>query len=402
MTRFVVVGIGADGWDGLGGRARRELDGATVIYGSARQLALVPDTVGAERIAWRSPMSEHLAEVVAAGDERAVVHILASGDPMFHGLGSTVMKAVGRDRVTVLPSPSSISLAAAHLGWDLSDRAPEPVEVVSLVTGDVDELVPVLTDGARLLVLSRDGNSPARVAELLREKGFGWSSMTVLAELGGPAEATFDGVARSWELAEAPALNVVAVQCVGPVISKAPGRRDDDYENDGQLTKQTVRAVTVSALAPAEGQLLWDVGAGSGSVAIEWLRLTRTGRAIAFEADAVRAGRIAENARAHGVAGRLTVAGAVPAALSAAPDPDVIFVGGGLDASVLDECLAVLETGGRLVANAVTLETEQLLVAAHAEHGGILTRLGVESAGALGTMTAWRPALPVVQWVVTR
>lgn len=316
---------------------------------------------------------------------------------MFHGLGSSVIRAVGPERVTVIPAPSSASLAAARLGWDLAQ-----CRIHSLVTAPPETLMPLLTDGARILVLSRDGDSPAQVAALLRERGFGGSELTVLGELGGPAESVFSAPARSWPDDPAPALNVLAVDCRGPVRSPAPGRDDGEYAHDGQLTKQTVRAVTVSALAPAEAQLLWDVGAGSGSVGIEWLRQSSTGRVIAFEADPERAVRITENARWHGVAERLTVAGAAPEALHAAPAPDTIFVGGGLDSAVLEHCWEVLGEGGRLVANAVTLETEQLLVAAQARYGGTLIRLGLERAGALGGKTAWRPALPVVQWTVTR
>lgn len=399
QPHFVIVGIGADGWDGLGSRARRVVSDAAVLYGSSRQLALLPEDVAAQRVAWTSPMSEHLAAVLDGsatnGSEQIVM--LASGDPMFFGLGSTVVSAVGIDRVTVIPAPSSASLAAARMGWDLA-RTP----VRSLVTAEPESLVADLTDGARLLVLSRGAQSPAEIAELLRDKGFGWSELTVLGELGGPHESRCSGLARSWEAETVPALNVVAVECIGPKRSAAPGLPDEEFEHDGQLTKQTVRAVTVSSLAPAEGQLLWDVGAGSGSVGIEWLRQTRTGRAIAFESDPERAKRIGANARAHGVADRLTVAGAAPAALATAPLPDVIFVGGGLDSAVLELCWAAIAEGGQLVANAVTVETEQLLVAAHASRGGSLIRLGVERVGALGSMTAWRPALPVVQWVVTR
>ncbi|MFT3662388.1 MAG: precorrin-6y C5,15-methyltransferase (decarboxylating) subunit CbiE [Gordonia sp. (in: high G+C Gram-positive bacteria)] len=396
MTHFVVVGIGADGWDGLSGHAQAELRSAEHVYGSARQLAMLPDGIGAETTAWSSPMSAHLDRVLA-DDSTETVHLLASGDPMFHGLAASVVRAIGADRVTVFGASSSVSLAAARLGWDLART-----EVRSLVTGEVESLVPALTDGARILVLSRDGDSPRRVADLLRRKDFGWSTLTVLGDLGGVDESVTTGLARSWDLDEAPALNIVAVECVGPARTRAPGRPDADYAHDGQLTKQPFRALTVCALAPAEGQLLWDVGAGSGSIAIEWLRQTRTGRAIAFEADPVRAERIAANAREHGVAERLTVAGAAPEALRAVPDPDTVFIGGGLDAELLDTCWDALDGGGLLVANAVTLESERLLVAAREERGGDLIRVSVERAGALGSMTAWRPALPVVQWTVTR
>lgn len=399
MTRFVVVGIGADGWAGLSEHARTQLRSATEIVGSVRQLALLPADLGAATTPWRSPMSEHLQEVLAgdSGAPEQTVHVLASGDPMLHGIGSTIVKALGADRVTVLPAPSSISLAAARLGWDLA-----ATRVLSLVTAEPEALIGALTDGARLLVLSRDGQSPGRVADLLRRTGFDRSEMTVLGDLGGPGETIAKGPARTWRDEPSPALNVLAIDCVGPATSRAPGLADAEFAHDGQLTKQAVRAVTVAALAPAEGQLLWDVGAGSGSVGIEWLRQTTTGRVIAFEADPERADRITANARRHGVADRLSVAGAAPAALAGAPGPDTVFIGGGLDGEVLAICREAIAGGGRLVANAVTLETEQLLVAAHAEDGGTLTRLQFDYASALGSKTAWRPTLPVVQWVVTR
>lgn len=396
MTHFVVVGVGADGWDGLSGHAQAELRSAERILGSSRQLAMLPDPIAAEQIPWSSPMSAHLDRVLA-DDALETVHLLASGDPMFHGVAASVVRAVGPDRVTVFGSSSSVSLAAARLGWDLARS-----EVRSLVTGEVESLIPALTDGARILVLSRNGDSPGQVAELLCRKGFGWSTMTVLGDLGGVDETVISGLARSWDVDDVPALNILAVDCVGPARTRAPGRPDAEYANDGQLTKQPFRAITVCALAPAEGQLLWDVGAGSGSVAIEWLCQTRTGRAIAFEAHPERAERIAANAREHGVADRLTVESAAPAALRAAPDPDTIFIGGGLDAALLDACWTALDGGGRLVANAVTLESERLLAAAHQERGGELIRVSLERAGALGAKTAWRPALPVVQWTVTR
>lgn len=396
MTHYVVVGIGPDGWDGLSAHAQAELRDATRIYGSARQLELLPDDLGAQRVPWETPMSQHLDRVLLA-DSDETVHLLASGDPMFHGLGTSAVRAVGPKQVTVMSAPSSVSLAAACLGWDLT-----AVRVVSLLRAEPESIIGELTDGARLFVLSRDGGSPDQVADLLARKGFGWSTMTVLSDLGGPAETIAATLVRDREPARESSLNIVAVDCVGPARTGAPGLPDDEFANDGQLTKQLVRAVTIAALAPAEGQLLWDVGAGSGSIAIEWLRQSRTGRAIAFEADATRAEFIARNAREHGVADRLSIFGAVPEALDGAPDPDTVFLGGGLSTEVLDRCWQAIADGGRLVANAVTVETERLLTGAYAEHGGDLTRLSLERAGALGTMTAWRPALPVVQWTVTR
>ncbi|RPA20080.1 precorrin-6y C5,15-methyltransferase (decarboxylating) subunit CbiE [Gordonia sp. OPL2] len=393
--RFVVVGIGADGWDGLGARAQDELAGARVILGSARQLDLLPP-LSAEVRRWRSPMSAHLRTVLDDPSDDTV-HIVASGDPMFHGIGTTVVRAAGIDRVRVIPAVSSASLACARLGWDLTG-----VEIVSTVTHDVDSVVDALSDGRDLLVLSRDHTTPDDVAHLLTANGFGWSSMTVLEQLGGDRERIVRGVARTWRQPAGDPLNVVAVSCVGPRRSRVPGRPDDDYRHDGQITKQPIRSLTVSALAPTCRQLLWDIGSGSGSVAIEWLRAEPTGRVVAFERDATRSDVIVENARRHGVHDRLTVRGAAPDACAGAPDPDSVFVGGGLDTSVLDVAWDALVPGGRLVANAVTVENQTIVAQWHARHGGSLRRFSIETAGPLGSMTTWRPSLPIVQWVVDK
>ncbi|HNP56345.1 MAG TPA: precorrin-6y C5,15-methyltransferase (decarboxylating) subunit CbiE [Gordonia sp. (in: high G+C Gram-positive bacteria)] len=396
--RFVVVGIGADGWDGLTLPSQRELAAATTIYGSARQLALLSPDVDAELVAWRSPMSAHLREVL---DDSAsgTVHLLASGDPMFHGLGTTVVEALGRANVRVLAHPSSVSLAAALLGWDLST-----VRVVSLVTGDVDDVVGAAGDRRRLMILSRDASSPAAVAAMLRDGGWGASTMTVLEQLGGPAQRVVSGTSAGWDEPHGDPLNIIAIECTGPTRQLAPGLPDAAFTHDGQLTKQAVRALTVAALAPSDGQLLWDIGAGAGSVGIEWLRLNPSGRVVAVERDATRTARIGENARRHGVASRLTVvdgeARTVLAGLHG--PPDAVFAGGGLDAEVFRLVWPALARGGIFVANAVAIPTQELVIGLAAEHGGTLRRIGLEEAGPLGSLTAWRPALPVVQWAVRK
>lgn len=394
--RFVVVGIGADGWDGLSHTAQRELASATTIYGSTRQLELLTNRVNAPKVSWRSPMTAHLDEV-ASSSEGSVVHILASGDPMFHGVGASLIARVGADRVRVIPSVSSATLAAARMGWELAR-----VDVVSLVTAPVETILSHADGGRRLLVLCRDASTPAAVAKALADNGFGESALTVLEELGGPNENAIRGVARDWTMTDGHPLAVIALECGGPRVSIAPGLDDDLFENDGQLTKQTVRAVTVSALAPASNQTLWDIGAGSGSISIEWLRLARGGRAVAFESAPERVSQIQRNAQRHGVSDRLTVVGAAPNACDQAPPPDTVFIGGGLRTEVFDAAWSRLEVGGRLVANAVTIENQALLVELRQRHGGRLTRLNVENAAPLGTMTTWRPALPIVTWVVDK
>lgn len=402
VPHFVVVGIGADGWDGLTSVARGALESATVIYGSGRQLAMVGEST-ARRVPWRSPMSTHLAEVLADGDVQGdtVIHVLASGDPMFHGVGSSVVRAVGIDRVTVIPAPSSAALAAARLGWDLAD-----VTIVSAVTAPVEVLLTALSDRRRLLMLSRDAGTPAALVKLLVDNGFGASTVTVLEQLGGPAERVRGARANAWTvdpaIADVDALNLVAVDAVGLRRSTMPGRSEDEFDHDGQITKSAVRAISVAALEPAGPQVLWDIGAGSGSVSVEWLRADRSGRVVAFERHPDRAERIGVNAARHGVGDRIEVRGAAPDALVGASAPDAVFIGGGLSGGILAAAWSALRPGGRMVVNAVTVENQGLLAQWQGEHRGVLRRIGIENAEPLGGFTVWRPALPIVQWVADK
>ncbi|MEP9392421.1 precorrin-6y C5,15-methyltransferase (decarboxylating) subunit CbiE [Gordonia sp. VNQ95] len=393
---FVVVGIGADGWDGLTPPARRALESATVIHGSRRQLDMLDGPAG-RRVPWTSPMSEHLAALLdstTASAGSSTVHVLASGDPMFHGIGSTIVGAVGAHRVTVIPQVSSASLACARLGWDLARTV-----IVSAVTADPEIVLTEITDGRRLLVLSRDAATPARVADMLADNGFGASGMVVLEQLGGPAERVTSGTVDGWDRAAiVDALNIIALACVGPHRSTLPGRADDAFDHDGQITKSAVRALTVCALAPSARQVLWDIGSGSGSVGIEWLRAAPGVRVVAFEKDPDRAERIAANARHHGVAERVDIRGAAPDALRTAAPPDAVFIGGGLTRDILESAWAALPPGGRLVVNAVTIENQTLMIDWHRDHPGVLRRIGIETAAPLGGFSAWRPALPIVQW----
>lgn len=390
-----VVGIGAEGWPGLSPLAATAIEQAAVIAGGPRQLALLPEHVSGRRLPLPSPLVPGLPGLVDAHPAGGLV-VLASGDPLFYGIGSTLVRLLGADRVRVLPHPSSASLAAARLGWPLDDT-----DVVSLVGRPLELLHPLLQPGRRVLALVATSTAAADVRKLLEARGFGPSPVTLLADLGGPDEviAPADGRPHS-------RLAILAVECrldaaAGDPLPRAPGLPDGAFEHDGQLTKREVRALTLAALAPVPGQLLWDVGAGSGSVAIEWMRVHPASRAIAVEPRADRRERIARNAAALGVPGLSVVAGAAPQALAGLPEPDAVFIGGGVTApGVVAACVAALRPGGRLVANAVTLEGQAVLADWRHRLGGTLTRIGVERADALGSLTAWRPALPVVQWAV--
>ncbi|MCV2491786.1 precorrin-6y C5,15-methyltransferase (decarboxylating) subunit CbiE [Geodermatophilus sp. YIM 151500] len=397
----VVVGIGADGWDGLSPRARRAIEDADVLRGSARQLALVPPEVGAERVPWPSPMGPALDALPSAHPGRRVV-VLASGDPMLAGVGTSLVRLHGAGAVEVVPHPSSVTLACARLGWSVEGTA-----VVPLVGRPVDLLAPHATPGRRLLVLGSGTGTPAEIAGRLTGWGYGASRLTVLAQLGGPAERAATGTAAEWPHAETDPLAVTAVEVVadpGTVpLPTVPGLPDGAFADDGQLTKREVRAVTVARLVPLPGQLLWDVGAGAGSIGIEWMRVHPTCRAVAVEARPDRAARIRDNARRLGVPDLRVVEGRAPDALAGLPAPDAVFAGGGATApGLLEACWTALAPGGRLVANAVTVETEAVLARWFAGVGGDLVRLAVQRAEPVGGFTGWRAAMPVTIWSVTR
>jgi precorrin-6Y C5,15-methyltransferase (decarboxylating) len=391
-----IVGIGEDGADGLTPVARDLIAGADVVFGGKRHLALAAKLVRGAARPWPRPFEQGIGDVLAQRGRQ--VCVLASGDPFVHGVGSVLALHVGADEMLVLPAPSAFSLAAARLGWALPDTA-----MLSLHARALDLIRPHLQPGARVLALTSDGEGPAALARLLAQSGFGESTVTVLEALAGPRERIRTAPANRFDFADIYALNVVAIQVVAApdarVLARAPGLADALYEHDGQLTKREIRAITLSALAPRRGELLWDVGAGAGSVAIEWMLADPSLRAIAVEAVPARAARIWRNAAAFGVPGLRVIDGAAPEALRDLPAPDAVFVGGGAsDRGVLDTVVAALAPGGRLIVNAVTLETEALLIGRRAALGGELVRLSVERAEPVGAMTTWRPALPVTQW----
>ncbi|MGV8918267.1 MAG: precorrin-6y C5,15-methyltransferase (decarboxylating) subunit CbiE [Pseudomonas sp.] len=392
MTPWLtVVGIGEDGFKGLGKTARHALMGAGQVFGGQRQLDLLPACIRAERRAWPSPFS--LNPVL---EQRGTpICVLASGDPMLFGVGASLARQVGSNEMSVLPAPSSYSLAAARMGWPLQE-----VVTLSVVARPLAALNAQLHNGVRLLVLSNDGSSPAAIAELLRNRGFGPSHMTVLEHLGGDAERRIDELASEWSDPAIAALNLVAIDCRidtnTPRLSLLAGLPDSAFEHDGQLTKRDVRAITLARLAPTPGELLWDVGAGCGSIGIEWMRAHPSCRALAIEADEGRQLLIEHNRDALGVPGLQLIRGSAPQALSDLEAPDAIFIGGGVTRpGVLEACWEKLRPGGRLVANAVTLQSEATLVLWREQHGGELTRIHVAQARPLGEFDTWRQALPI-------
>jgi precorrin-6B C5,15-methyltransferase / cobalt-precorrin-6B C5,C15-methyltransferase len=396
---LVVVGIGADGWEGLAHGTQAAVLSADVIVGSARQLALVPASA-AERRPWPSPIDALVDELCAGSDER--ICVLASGDPMLHGIGATLARRLEPGRLQVHPHPSALAYACARLGW------PEAaVELVSAVGRPSEAIARSLQPGRRIVAFASGAEGAAGLARVVRAHGFGASRMVVLEELGGPSERISESTADAWGEQPVEALHAVAFECFAAAdaawLPRTAGLPDDAFEHDGQITKRAIRALTLAALAPAPGQLLWDIGAGSGSIGIEWLRSEPTARAIAIEARADRAERATANAGALGVPELDVRIGDAPAALAGLGEPDAVFIGGGLtEPGMIARCWTALRPGGRLVANAVTLESEQVLVAASAERGGELVRLAVSCAEPLGGFTAWRPQLPIVQWSVRK
>ncbi len=388
---ILVVGIGADGMPGLSEAARSQLRRATVIYGSTRQLALLDDTVAADRREWPSPL---LPALRTLDPDDADIHVLASGDPLLHGIGGTLIRMFGPDRVTVLPHLSSVTLACARMGWNVHDT-----EVISLVTAAPRIAV---RRGGQAIVLSADRTTPKALAMLLHAHGRGDSELSLLEQLGGPAEHRRDGTACQWATDPPQGvddLNVIAVRYLPE--ERTSWLPDDAFVHDGQITKHTIRAVTLAALAPRPGQLLWDVGAGSGSIAVEWCRSWRDCRAVAFERHDLRRHQIGLNAAIFGVS--IDVRGEAPDAFDGAPAPSAIFVGGGLtQPGLLDACLQHLPSGGRLVANAVTMESEAVLAQQHSQYSGKLQRFQHYQGEPLGDFTTWRPQLPITQWEMTK
>lgn len=397
----LVVGIGADGWSGLPPASRAAIGAADVLVGGRRQLGLVPEIQGQERRVLPSPLLPGLPDLFGWLTGRSLT-VLASGDPLVSGIGSTLIDLLGADRVRILPAVSSVALAASRLGWAFGSY-----DVLTVVGRNPAAVLRVVSPGRRIIVLSSDGTTPAVIAGLLTGAGYGPSRLTVLSDLGSAEEARFEATAAEYRTGVAPALNLIAVTCLaapGTVpLAQIGGLPDDAFEHDGQLTKRDLRASALARLAPLPGQLLWDVGAGAGSVGIEWARTDPRCRVVAIERDPERAARIGRNAHRLGVPAVRVVCGAAPDALAGLDRPDAVFIGGGAtNPGVLETCWQALAVGGRLVVHGVTLETEELLSARHRSLGGELIRLSVDRVEPIGSFRGWTPARAVVQWSVLR
>jgi precorrin-6Y C5,15-methyltransferase (decarboxylating) len=390
-----LIGLGEDGRDGLSPAANAALAQAALVVGGARHLALAAP-LGCETLAWPSPMDQAYPHILARRGDKVVV--LATGDPFFYGVGSVLARFIPAAEMTCLPAPSAFSLVASRLGWAQQDCA-----LVTLHGRPLERIIPHLFDNAKIIALSWDGATPGKLAALLTRRGFGASRLTICENLGGPRKKIRAVVADDFALADITALNTIALDLVADrgakILSRAPGLPDHFFEHDGQITKAEIRALTLSALAPRRGEMLWDIGAGSGSVAIEFLLAEENNSAIAIEANAERVARIRRNALALGVPHLQVIEGRAPEALCDLPRPQKIFIGGGVTApGLLDAALDALAPGGRLVANGVTLETQALLIARRGALGGDLISAQISRAEKLGGFFALRPALPIVQW----
>ena len=395
-----IIGIGEDGLAGLSDAAKTLIAKAALVVGGRRHLDLVGAMVKGETMAWPSPPQAGFPAILERRGRP--VAVIATGDPFFYGIGSLLAREVPADEITCLPGVSAFSLAASRLGWALQNCA-----LVTLHGRALERILPALQPRSRALALSWDGTTPAKLAELLVRYGFGDTRMTVCEAMGGPGECLRSVAARDFDLVDIVPLNLVALDIPdvrgARAIPLTPGLPDDWFEHDGQITKRDIRAVTLSALAPRRGELLWDIGAGSGSIGIEWMLADPANRAIAVERDETRAGRIARNVASLGVPDLKIVQGAAPEALAGLPTPDAVFIGGGSTREgVIDAAWAALPSGGRLVVNGVTIETQAELTRWFKAQGGELTQIQISRADPVGGFHGMRPALPVTQWSVVK
>ena len=397
---LAILGIGEDGVEGLSSAARALISGAVLVVGGARHMALAAPLIKGGQLRWPSPLTDAFPMILERRGRTVVV--LASGDPYCFGVGTALRAVVPLEETLCVPAPSAFSLACARLGWAMQD-----VATLSFCGRPLPAILPLLQPGARILALSENGRTPGLLADLLRRNGFGPSLLHVLEALGGLCERMRSASANGGVWDDVGPLNLVGVEVAAEpgarVLPLARGLPEALFEHDGQITKAEVRAVTLASLAPRAGEFLWDVGCGSGSVAIEWSLCHPANRAIGIEARADRAARAGRNALALGVPHLRLVTGEAPAALADLPPPDAVFVGGGATREgTLETCWSALRSGGRMVANAVTIETEACLFAAYETYGGTLLRLSIDRLDAIGSMHGFRPAMTVTQWAVAK
>jgi len=395
---LALVGLGEDGRAGLCPAGLAALDEAEIVFGGERHLALIGAVAGEAR-AWPQPFRNALPAILAERGRK--VCVLATSDPFHYGIGAGLTRSIPADEMKIIPQLSSFSMACTRMRWPQEECA-----LVSLHGRTLQRIVPHLQPDARILALSWDESTPANVAALMSERGLGASEIVVLESLGGPHERIRTTRADAFAFDDVVPLNMIAVSVVASpqarILPLASGLDESWFAHDGQITKADIRAITLGALAPRVGELLWDVGAGSGSIALEWCLRHRRNRAVAFEENAERSGRIARNRIELGAL-PVEIVGAAPAAFAGRKSPDAVFIGGGIgDPHVFEEAWAALKPGGRLVANVVTLEGEARLAALFKAHGGTLRRIGVAHLDAVGTMHGWRSAMPVTQWRVTK
>ena len=407
-----IIGIGEDGWDDLAADSKELLYEAEIVFGGERHLKMIPEDWEGERIVWPSPIRDAVTKIVswrpAESGSGKIVAVMASGDPLCYGIAAKLLRHLPIEEIWIKPALTTFSLICSRVGWSLPD-----VETLTIHGRPVEMLHPFVQPGAKLLVLNKDEGSPKQTAKLLTARGFGKSRITVLEHLGGSKERQFSGNADSWTHPEGATLNAMALECIpesnATILSRIPGLPDEAFFHDGQLTKREIRAVSLSRLMPVVDQVLWDVGAGCGSVAIEWMRTSPRCRAVAIEKSKSRLKLIKQNSQELGVPMLQIISGSAPEVLGDLPAPDAVFIGGGLSSgNLLETCWNALKPGGRLVANAVTLEGEQKLLQWQNENtgksgaSGDLTRLSISRAEKIGKFQGWKEMRSVVQLTIIK
>ncbi|MFQ3361058.1 MAG: precorrin-6y C5,15-methyltransferase (decarboxylating) subunit CbiE [Alphaproteobacteria bacterium] len=395
---LTIIGIGDNGLEGLSEKSISKINNAEYVFGGERHLSFIPDN-GIKKILWKNPIKNSVDHIMSL--KPRPVCVLSSGNPLWHGIGSTLLKYISIDEMLIYPSPSVFSLACAKIGWDSND-----VEAVSLHTNPVSFIEKYLQPSVKLFLLTRDSKTPIEVADYLNKRGFNKSKFIIFENLGGVNENITRTTVESFGLKDISRLNVICIECIADTdanyYSCIPGLPNEIFNNDGQITKREIRAATIAKLTPFKDDLLWDIGAGSGSVSIEWMRSSKNLKAIAIECDSHRVEFLKKNAIELGVPNLEIIQGRAPDILAGLKKPNAIFIGGGLSGdngiAIIEKSINSLLPNGRLVINAVTIETEILLINNYKKYGGDLTRIAVSKIKKVGSSNAWDDYMPVVQW----